>query len=81
MSCRFLPGLRFSSYLCSVKLGGGFPFDASGNMKKEFYQECWEFLWCPKGNTRALEADERGERDSGAQNNPANSCNLISCSF
>lgn len=28
-------------------------------MKKEFHQECWEFLWCPKGNMRTLEADER----------------------
>lgn len=45
-------------------------------MKKEFHQECWEFFWCPKGNMRTLEADERdGKWES--QKHHANSCNFL----
>lgn len=62
MRTNFLPDFRFSFSLCSVKPSDGFSVNAFGNMKKEFHQECWEFLWCPKGNMRTLEADEREEK-------------------
>lgn len=58
----FLPDLRFFFYLCSAKPGGGFSVNAFSYMKREFHQKCWEFLWCPKGNMRNLEADERDEK-------------------
>lgn len=61
MRTKFLLDFRFSFPLCSVKTSSGFSVNAFGYMKKEFHQECWEFLWCPKGNMRTLEADEREE--------------------
>ena len=77
MRSKFLPEFRLSCSLGSVKPSGGFSVNALGYMKKEFLQECREFLWCPRGNMRTLDANERMGNEDGGRNHHADSCSLL----
>lgn len=68
MKNKLLPDFRFSFPLCFVKPSGGFSVNASGCVLKEFHQECWEFLWWPKGNKRTTGSDERDMKNEEAIN-------------